>query len=202
MLHPLIAGFLTGGSLIIAIGAQNAFVLQQGIKQNYPVTIAMTCGIVDSVLIIAGCLGLGAIISNYPLLQTLALYFGIAFLLFYAARSFLSAIRPQQLTAKGKNIGSYKQAIITTMAFSLLNPHVYLDTVILIGSISTAYAGINVLYFTFGACLASWLWFFSLALGAKKVSRFFQSARSWFYLDIVIGCIMCLIAWKLYAMTL
>ncbi len=151
---PLLKGFLTGGSLIVAIGAQNAFVLNQGIRKQYPGVIASTCFVVDFVLIVAGVAGLGAIIQQDVLYLQLATAGGALFLTGYAMRAFYSALKPQALGRETQHLGSVWSAIITSLALSLLNPHVYLDTVVLVGAIGGALAPEQRIWFVLGAGMA------------------------------------------------
>lgn len=194
----LIEGFLTGAGLIIAIGAQNAFVLYQGLKKNYPFTIAITCSLVDVILIFLGYAGLGVLVKKYPLVHQLALYFGVAFLFYYGVKAFNRARKTETLkAASDEKINSYGKAIAVTLAFSLLNPHVYLDTVVLLGSISSQYAAPLDWYFTLGAMTASLVWFMTLAFGARVIAPLFNKPLAWKVLDIFIGVVMWWIALKL-----
>ncbi len=196
-------GFLTGAGLIIAIGAQNAFVLYQGLKRSFPLTIALTCALVDIALIFCGYIGAGALVKQYPLVHQLALYIGVLFLLVYGAKAFWRAKQSESLQAKSdERITSISQAIATTLAFSLLNPHVYLDTVVLLGSISTQYPAPLNLAFALGAMIASLVWFLSIAFGARLLSPLFAKPLAWKVLDISIGIIMWWIAVKLLTSSL
>lgn len=198
ILPVLIEGGLTGAGLIIAIGAQNAFVLYQGLKKNYPFTIALTCSLVDIALIYLGYAGLGVLVKKYPIVHQLALYFGVGFLIYYGFRAFNRARKSEALQAKSEErINSYGKAIATTLAFSLLNPHVYLDTVVLLGSISSQYVPPLNFYFALGAMVASLLWFMMLAFGARVISPLFAQPIAWKVLDIFIGVVMWWIAAKL-----
>lgn len=198
ILPVLIEGGLTGAGLIIAIGAQNAFVLYQGLKKNYPFTIALTCSLVDIALIYLGYAGLGVLVKKYPIVHQLALYFGVGFLIYYGFRAFNRARKSEALQAKSEErINSYGKAIATTLAFSLLNPHVYLDTVVLLGSISSQYIPPLNFYFALGAMVASLLWFMMLAFGARVISPLFAQPIAWKVLDIFIGVVMWWIAVKL-----
>lgn len=197
----LTKGALSGGSLIIAIGAQNAWVLAQGLRRQYHWMIAGLCALVDLTLICLGMLGLGALLSQSELLMSIALWGGIGFLLVYGARSLKAAFKPGALEASKSTITSRKSAILTTLAVSLLNPHVYLDTVILLGSIGNQVEVELRPWFTMGAVGASILWFFSLSLGARWLAPLFQKPIAWRVLDAGVGLIMWSIAWSLYSAT-
>lgn len=198
LLPILLEGFLTGAGLIIAIGAQNAFVLYQGLKKNYPFTIAVTCALVDMILIFFGYAGLGVLVKKYPIVHQLALYFGVSFLVYYGFKAFNRARKTETLQAKSEErINSYGKAIAVTLAFSLLNPHVYLDTVVLLGSISSQYTPPLNFYFALGAMVASIVWFMTLAFGARLIAPLFNKPLAWKILDIFIGVVMWWIAAKL-----
>lgn len=195
-LSAYIAGLALGGGLIIAIGAQNAFVLRQGIRRDHVFAVAGTCVLTDWTLIAAGALGFGALVERFPSVTSIAAWGGAAFLLFYGARSFLSAIRPDVLgPAEKTGVTQGSAAIVTaTLAVSLLNPHVYLDTVVLIGGIAAQYEGFARLAFTLGAYTASAAWFFALAYGASALAPVLSRPQAWRALDASIGVIMWWIA--------
>ncbi|MCV6591005.1 MAG: LysE/ArgO family amino acid transporter [Marinobacterium sp.] len=195
-------GLFTGGSLIIAIGAQNAWVLAQGLRRQYHWMIAALCALVDITLICAGMLGLGALLSQSPLMMDIARWGGILFLLVYGAQSMKAALKPGTLEASEAKVNSRKAALLTTLAVSLLNPHVYLDTVILLGSIGNQVTADLQSWFTLGAVLASVLWFFSLSLGARALAPLFRRPVAWQLLDAFVGLVMWGIAWSLYSGTL
>jgi len=191
-------GMLTGGSLIIAIGAQNAYVLAQGLRQQYHWMIAALCALIDLSLICIGMLGLGALLNQSELLMAVARWGGIAFLLVYGAQSLRAAFRPGTLEASAETVISRKAAFITTLAVSLLNPHVYLDTVVLLSSIGNQVATELRPWFTLGAVSASIIWFFSLSLGARWLAPLFRKPVAWQVLDSVVGLVMWSIAWSLF----
>lgn len=197
-LATLTKGMFTGGSLIIAIGAQNAFVLAQGLRRQYHWLIAALCALIDLTLITLGMLGLGALLSQSQLLMDIALWGGIAFLLVYGAQSLKAALKPGALEASESRITSRKAAVMTTLAVSLLNPHVYLDTVILLGSIGNQVTSDLRPWFTLGAVSASIIWFFSLGLGARWLAPLFRKPVAWRVLDCVVGLVMWSIAWTLF----
>lgn len=198
LLLPLTKGFITSGSLIIAIGAQNAFVLSHGLKQRFNLQIAVTCATLDTLLIFAGIAGMGALITNAPYLMIAAALLGGVFLTVYGFRSLRSAISPQSLNAEAAALNSRTSAIMTTLAISLLNPHVYLDTVVLIGSIGGQYVLPQRWWFAGGAALASFVWFFSLSWGAKKLAPLFKKKMTWRVLDSLICVMMWSIAVSLF----
>lgn len=195
-LAALIKGLGTGYGLIIAIGAQNAFVLSQGVRQRYPVLVAAVCSVIDALLIIAGVAGMGALINGSPLLLAAATWGGALFLLAYGWRALRQALNPQVLSASsGVAPGSASRALLAALAVSLLNPHVYLDTVVLLGSIGGRYPDSGKVWFAVGATLASLSWFFSLSLGARWLAPLLRKPVAWRLLDGVI----CLIMWTIAA---
>lgn len=190
------AGFFLGFSLIMAIGAQNAFVLRQGLRGEYVLPLVLTCAISDAVLIAAGVMGFGVLVEAYPKVVDLARWGGAAFLLVYGAMSFRSAMRGgEALDANGRKVGSLKAAVATCLLLTWANPHVYLDTVVLLGGISSQYA--LPWAFGLGAIVASFVFFFSLGFGARLLRPMFTSARAWQVLDVVVGLTMWAIAAKL-----
>ncbi|MCL4114728.1 UNVERIFIED_CONTAM: hypothetical protein GTU68_053607 [Idotea baltica] len=196
-MNALIAGFSLGLSLILAIGSQNAFVLRQGLKQEYVFFVCLICAASDAVLITLGVSGFSLIIKTTPWIEPVARYGGALFLFVYGARSFWSAyITNDSLNPATEKTSSLKKIILTCLAFTWLNPHVYLDTVMLLGSISTQYTGQKI-EFALGAVIASFVFFFSLGYGAKILRPFFENPKSWKILDFIIGCIMWLIAYSL-----
>ncbi|MEE9320569.1 MAG: LysE/ArgO family amino acid transporter [Granulosicoccus sp.] len=187
-----------GASLIIAIGVQNAFVLSQALRGNFALTIALVCALVDAILIALGVWGLGAFIERQPALLTAITLSGAAFLFIYGILAFRRALSPGQLDANSQQtFASRGSAVLTTLALSLLNPHVYLDTVLLLGSIGGQLPGREPLLFAIGAIGASFGWFFALATGGKVLAPVLSSARQWQRLDALIGIIMWAIAWSL-----
>jgi len=187
----LLQGFVTGGGLIIAIGAQNAFLLAQGVRRQYHWPIALLCSCSDTLLICLGILGMGVLISESPLLLELARMFGALFLFYYGYRALRSALQPAGLEMTGRGAGSLKSALLTTLAVSLLNPHAYLDTVVLLGGVATQYGDSLRYWFGAGAVLASFTWFLILGLGAPKLAPLFRNPRAWRGLDSFV----CLMMW-------
>ncbi len=192
--HAVMSGFLIGLSLIVAIGAQNAFILKQGLKQHYVFLICTICAFSDSLLIILGVAGFAQVIQHYPQVVEVSKYFGALFLIIYGAQHFYSAFKHQKsLSLTEAHPDHLLKVIALCLAFTWLNPHVYLDTVVLVGSISTQY-DVNKWWFAFGAVCSSWLFFFSLGYATKFLIPFFQKAKAWKILDTVIGIIMWSIA--------
>ena len=182
-------GLGLGAGLIIAIGAQNAFVLRQGLKKEGRLLVALLCTGCDATLITLGAAGFGGLIAHLPWLTRAAAWLGGLFLLFYGAGAFRRALRP---TAFPQDAPAASRAglVGTTLALSLLNPHVYLDTVVLIGGLSAQYPPSARRWFAGGAVMASALWFFGLAYGASFLIPLFHKPATWRVLDMMIGCVM------------
>lgn len=193
---PFARGFGLGFSLIAAIGAQNAYVLTRGILRNHHWTVALVCSILDAVLILAGMVGMGSLVKAWPDVIDALTLFGALFLFVYGLLSFRRLWRGDHLEA-GKSRVTLRVAVTTVLALSLLNPHVYLDTVVLIGSIGVQETAAARPWFTAGAILASFVWFFCLALGGQAMQRWFQSARAWQALDLFVGAVMWSLAFSL-----
>jgi L-lysine exporter family protein LysE/ArgO len=187
-----VAGFFTGLSLIIAIGAQNAYVLRLGLMRHHVFAVVLFCAVSDAVLIIAGVAGLGAVIQQVPLLLEVFRYAGAAYLIWFGIGAVRRAINPKTLEAQGEALPLIK-TLGTMAALTWLNPHVYLDTVILLGSIGNQFQP-NQWWFALGGAIASFVWFFSLGYGAKLLSRFMASVRFWQVLDMAIALVMFSIA--------
>jgi len=197
MTIAFIPGFLLGLSLIIAIGAQNAFVLRQGLRREHVFAICAVCAGSDALLIAAGVAGFGALVKAVPWLAPVMRYGGAAFLFAYALRSLWSAWRHQgALDPAGDAPRSLSVTVMTCLAFTWLNPHVYLDTLVLLGSVSTRY-GESRIGFALGAMSASFLFFFSLGYGARLLRPLFADPRAWRVLDALIGLTMAALAAKL-----
>ena len=194
MIAPFIQGFATGGGLIVAIGAQNAFVLSQGVRRNHHLTIALVCIICDALLISAGVAGFGTAVSTNPILSQVVTWAGAGFLFFYGLRSMRSALHGGRLETSDQMVKTLKAAIITTLAVTLLNPHVYLDTVFLLGSVSSQLHGQSRLFFWVGAVSASTLWFISLSLGGQMLAPLFRKRISWRILDSLVCATMWIMA--------
>ena len=196
-MNGFIAGLSLGFSLILAIGSQNAFVLKQGLKKEYVFIVCLICSISDALLITFGVAGFSLILTKSTWIEPVARYGGALFLLVYGAKSFWSAYRVNNgLLPSGEKITSLAVIVVTCLAFTWLNPHVYLDTVVLIGSVSTQYINQKI-EFALGASLASFIFFFTLGYGANVLTPIFKKPKSWKILDFVIGCIMWAIAFSL-----
>ncbi len=199
MSAPLIAGFVLSFSLILAIGAQNAFILRQGLRREHVFVLCLTCAVSDAILITAGIAGFGTLAQAAPWLETVMRYGGAAFLTWYGLRSLWSAWQGGAVMELGESQRtSLRSAMLTVLAFTWLNPHVYLDTVVLIGSISAQYE--DRFSFAIGAVTSSFVFFFTLGYGARILSPFFARPRAWQVLDALIGIVMLGIAWKLLVM--
>lgn len=193
-------GFSLGFSLILAIGAQNAFVLRQGLKDEHVFLVCLICALSDAILILIGVSGFHILIASFPSLVTIARYGGAAFLLVYGLLSFYRALRLDQgMQPSDIKSSSAWQSALTCLAFTWLNPHVYLDTVVLLGSVSIQF-GERLNWFATGAILASFVFFFALGYGAGLLRPLFAEARAWRILDFLIGCIMWGIALRLVLM--
>ena len=193
----LVSGFFLGAGLIIAIGAQNAFILRQGLKKQYVFVLCLICSLSDAVLIVVGVAGLGHWISKSPQLITLVTIAGALFLGFYGFRAAIRAIRTETLDPAKSGSDSLKQAIAACLAFTFLNPHVYLDTVVLVGGLSATYSGAARVAFATGAVAASFTWFFALGYGARLLTPLFARPSAWRMLDGIIALIMWALAGSL-----
>jgi L-lysine exporter family protein LysE/ArgO len=192
-----LSGFLLGGSLIVAIGAQNAFLIRQGALNAHVFWVCLFCAFCDAVLIWAGVLGLGALIKHIPLFIPVLTYGGAAFLVWYGVKALLRAVNPSGLGASAESAGSLQTALLACAGFTLLNPHVYLDTVILVGSIANARPNGEQVPFAIGASLASLVWFFGLGYGAKALGPWLVQPKVWRVIDFCIAAVMFLLALKL-----
>lgn len=199
MITPLIQGFSLGASLIIAIGSQNAFVLRQGLRKEHVFTICTICFLCDALLILLGVGGFGSFVASSQKLMLIARWGGAIFLFFYGVRSFLAAFKSETLIADDSQsvAQGLAWAVATTFALTLLNPHVYLDTVILLGSIAGQLPERERAAFAIGAVCASMLWFYGLGYGSRILAPLFRKQIAWKVLDVAIGGVMWLIAGNL-----
>ncbi len=196
-MDTFIYGFSLGFSLILAIGAQNAFVLKQGLRGEYVFLVCLICAVSDAILILIGVSGFHILLSQFPGLVALARYGGALFLLVYGYLSFRSALFTRhQLAPSNMAAGSAYQTALTCLAFTWLNPHVYLDTVVLLGSVSSQFSG-ETYQFASGATSASFVFFFALGYGSRLLRPVFDKPRSWKVLEFLIGFIMWAIAARL-----
>lgn len=189
----LIPGFLTGLSLIVAIGAQNAFVIRQGLLRSHVLLVVAVCSISDAFLIVLGTGGLGEIVKANEHLLTFIRWFGVAYLTWFGIRSLRSAFKENQLLASGTAETSWKKILATVLALTYLNPHVYLDTVIFVGSIANQFTT-DRWYFAFGASLASLAWFTSIGFGAQAASKLMSKPIFWRIFDTFVALVMFSIA--------
>jgi L-lysine exporter family protein LysE/ArgO len=195
-LDPLFKGFGLGAGFIMAIGAQNAFVLRQGIRRSHVFATALICTLCDVALIALGVGGLGTLIAGDTVLKMVATWGGFTFLLLYGLLSFKAAFAAKkdsqpEIHFKSKSLSG---TVLSALGISLLNPHVYLDTVVLIGSVGAQFPPGERIMFASGAVLASSVWFFCLAYGAVRLSPVFQRPLSWRILNLITGCIMLAVA--------
>lgn len=193
----LAAGFFLGAGLIVAIGAQNAFILRQGLKKQHVFILCLICSVSDAILIVAGVAGLGNWISRSPQLIGLVTIAGAVFLAFYGLRAAVRVFQPETLDPARSGKDDLGQAVAACLAFTFLNPHVYLDTVVLIGSLSATYSGAGRVAFGFGATFASFAWFFALGYGARHLAPLFARPSAWRALDGIIALIMWALAGSL-----
>lgn len=185
-----LAGFLACMALIVAIGAQNSFVLQQGIRREHLLPITLICALSDALLIGAGIAGLGALIQSSPGALSVARYGGAAFLLVYGARAALRAWRGERLHVEAGAPVPLATAVATCLGFTFLNPHVYLDTVVLLGGLANQHGEQGRWVFGAGSAAASLLWFFALAYGARVLRPLFARPSAWRALDAVVALLM------------
>lgn len=198
MLESILSGFFLSLSLIVAIGAQNAFVLKQGLKKHHVFWVCMVCAASDAILIFLGIAGFGAAVEAFPAIESVARYGGALFLVVYGGRSFISAFRKSHtLEPEGELPDALSKTLLACLAFTWLNPHVYLDTIVLLGSVATQYEGVSRVQFGAGAITASFLFFFSLGYGARFLAPLFHQPVAWKVLDFAIGLVMFAIATSL-----
>ncbi|GAB3197834.1 LysE/ArgO family amino acid transporter [Nocardioides hungaricus] len=198
MLDSLATGLVTGLSLIVAIGAQNAFVLRQGLAREHVGPVVAICTLSDVVLITAGVAGIGTIVERAPWAIDVIRWLGVAFLTWYGVSSLLRARRPESLRANGGGTGiSRRGVVLKATALTWLNPHVYLDTVLLLGSIANHEGPVGRWWFAAGAIVASAAWFCGLGYGARRASGLLSKPRAWRVLDVLIGLTMLAIALSL-----
>lgn len=194
MILSYLAGLGASLGLIIAIGAQNAYVLRQGIKREWILPVVLVCAASDAALIFSGVAGIGAAVQSAPLLLQVVRWVGVAFLVTYGFFAAKRALRPGSLrAAEGHGNGTMWAAVATVLALTWLNPHVYLDTLVLLGSLANA-QGDGRWAFGFGAVTASALWFPLLGYGARSLSGFFARPAAWRFLDGFVAVLMASLA--------
>ncbi|MEM1274847.1 MAG: LysE/ArgO family amino acid transporter [Pseudomonadota bacterium] len=198
MMSAATTGFLSGFALILAIGAQNAFVLRQGLLRQHVFPLCLLCAASDAILITAGVAGFGALVAAFPRFPTVMMIAGAAFLIVYGFTRFRAAARGDYaMTLDGQGLPLWPTLGIAA-AFTWLNPHVYLDTLGLMGALSTQFeTQPGRIAFGAGGVLASFVFFFSLGYGARLLAPIMQSARAWRRLDVLIGIVMWALAAKL-----
>jgi L-lysine exporter family protein LysE/ArgO len=189
MSSPLVLGFLASFALIAAIGAQNAFVLRQGIRREHVLAVVAVCTVSDMVLIAAGIAGLGVLIGAHPAALSIAKFGGAVFLIGYGLLAARRAWRPSTLTPSETAPARLIEVLVTCLAMTWLNPHVYLDTVVLLGALANEHQDGRWL-FGVGAVTASAVWFISLGLGARRLAGLFASPKTWRVLDALIAVTM------------
>lgn len=201
--QAMLSGFLTSMGLIVAIGAQNAYVLKLGLLKQHVFPIALLCATIDALLILLGVTFAGFAVQAYPNALNILRYIGVGFLLYYGYKAFVKAYRHAQPDAQApmdEHI-TLRSAIVTCLAMTLLNPHVYLDTFLLIGGVSAQFIPYQYFY-AIGALSGSFVWFFSLGYGARLLSPLFAKAKTWMILETLIGIVMWTIAYKIWTMPL
>ena len=191
-------GFLTSFALILTIGAQNAFVLKHGILRQHVFLVCLICAVSDALLITAGIAGFGVIVTNYPDFPKMMSIGGAVFLIFYGAMKFIAAYKGGENQSVANTSAVLWPTILTCLTLTWLNPHVYLDTLGLIGAVSTQFEGMpQKLAFGIGAVLASFTFFFSLGYGARYLAPLMKKPVTWQILDVLIGLLMWYLAYGL-----
>ena len=197
MLIPALSGLVTGLSLIVAIGAQNAFVLRQGLRRSHVLLVVAVCAVSDLALILAGVAGIGTIVERAPGVLTVVRWLGAAFLVGYGLLAARRAVRGGHLDAAPDRQLGTRAALATALAFTWLNPHVYLDIVLLVGSIASTHGTIGRWWFAAGAGVASLGWFTALGFGARVMTPLFRRPGAWRVLDGGIAVVMLALAGSL-----
>lgn len=193
-----LTGFILSGGLIIAIGAQNAYVLKQGLLKSHVLIICLICALSDALLIIIGISGVGKVVERHPEWLKVIVWLGAIYLIIFGLNSIRASFKNETLeTSSQKSNKTLKNSVLTVLALTFLNPHVYLDTLLLIGGIASPYGNTDRLYFTAGAISASFIWFFSLGYGARLLLPLFTKPIAWKILNVSIGIIMFGIAYQL-----
>ena len=194
MFWPALSGFLLGGSLIIAIGAQNAYILRMGLLRHHVFWLCLFCAVSDALLIALGVAGLGALVEANPGALKILAAGGALFLFSYAALAVKRALRPEAMSIEDGRMPSLVAALSACAAFTWLNPHVYLDTVVLVGAYAAQYEPVQRLAYGAGAALASFVWFFALGYGARLLAPVFAKRAAWQVLDMTIAIVMAALA--------
>jgi len=192
-------GFIISIGLIVAIGAQNVYVLKRGLLKESVFAVALTCSFIDALLIVVGVKGLGKFLETFPSFISYITWFGILFLIAYGVLALKATFKKQAIHVDTKSSKkSTFMIILTLLSLSFLNPHVYLDTVVLLGTIGSKYTGSAQNLFAFGAATSSFIWFFSLAYGSRILIPLFKKPITWKFLDFFTACVMFFVAYTLY----
>lgn len=189
----LVSGFFASLSLIIAIGAQNAFVIKQGLLRSHVTLVVAFCSVADAFFIVLGIGGLGTLVQSQPRILEYIRWFGVAYLTWFGMKSVRAALSTQTMTVEKTYEKSAVKVLLSLFTFTFLNPHVYLDTVILLGSIANQFSS-HRWYFALGASMASVLWFTTIGYGARAASKYMTRPMFWKVLDSIIAFIMFSIA--------
>ncbi len=197
MTSSLLTGLIAGLTLIVAIGAQNAYVLRQGLRREHVGAVVVVCAVSDVVLIAAGVAGIGVVVERAPTAIEVVRWLGVAFLTVYGLMSLNRARRAEALQAAGNGTTSRAGVITRAAALTWINPHVYLDTVVLLGGLAATHGPEGRWWFGTGAAIGSLLWFTVLGYGARRAHRMLASPRAWQVLDVIIGLTMLAIAYSL-----
>lgn len=193
-----IEGFILQASLILALGAQNIYVIESGIKKQNHLLIAFICFLCDFILVILGILGASKLFLVFPMFKIVIGVLGVLFLFYYAITKFIEAFNPIPIELVEQSLTTKKQSIFSALAFSLLNPHVYLDTIVLIGGYSSKFTSvIDRLYFGLGVVGFSFLWFFLLAIASQYLKNFLNSKQSMRYFSLVSAIILIYLSFTL-----
>ncbi len=193
-------GALISLSLIVAIGAQNAFVIRQGLSDRHVLLVCTICAFSDAALISLGVFGFGEIISDSEIISQIIKWFAISFLIIYSILRFKASYEGNSLKLDNEEVFiSAKKTAIVTLGFTWLNPHVYLDTTVLLGTASLQFQGDEKIAFAVGAMASSFLFFYSLGFGARRLAPLLKTEKAWKIIDFIIGIVMIWIAWNIYS---
>jgi L-lysine exporter family protein LysE/ArgO len=198
MISAALTGFFSGLSLIVAIGAQNVFILRQSLTRNHIFVVCMFCAVSDSLLVIAGVLGFGAVVGLYPSLPDILAVLGAGFLIVYGLIRLREVWRGSYHMELGGRPPTLRKILLTLLAVTWLNPHVYVDTMGLLGAISTQFDAVSDrVAFTVATALASFAFFFTLGYGGRFLAPYLQTVRAWRVLDVTVAVIMFALALNL-----
>jgi len=194
MLDSALEGFALSIGLILALGPQNVFVMRQGLMRSHVFAVCLACSVFDALLITAGVLGVGSILAGIEGAEFMIAIGASIFLISYGLLRIKSAMSPVGMSTEGEGESDLAPTIAAAAAFTFLNPHVYVDTLLLIGGTSSRYLGDERVAFGIGAATASFVFFFSLGYGARSLSEVLNKPKAWRYIDLSIACIMFIIA--------